>query len=167
MIVQKSRKPLPLALVCDFSASPARLCALLTSVPPFTSMATMLCVFSFTRPQSSAFPDLLHHRFAEQPIQPRLVAFPLPAEPSHHVGVQAHRELLFHRPIKGIADGVFPEALGERWNLGKVDFRIRPLRKPGQLALASGRHRTVSQRSAHESAHNVFAPSGWLGVPRS
>src|SRR5271157_737848 len=42
IIVQKSRKPLPLALVCDFSASPARLYALLTSVPPFTSIATWL-----------------------------------------------------------------------------------------------------------------------------
>jgi len=62
----------------------------------------------------------------------------VPAEPSHHVGVQAHGELLLHWPIERITDSVFPEALFEWRNVRKIDFGIWPLREMGQLALRAG-----------------------------
>jgi hypothetical protein len=63
---------------------------------------------------SSASLDVFQHRFPEHLIQPGLMALSLPAEPGHHVGIQAHGELPLRRPIIRIADGVLPEAFSER-----------------------------------------------------
>ncbi len=52
---------------------------------------------------------LFLHRFAKRPIQSRLIARCWALEPSHHVRVQAHRELLFGSAAKGIADDVFQD----------------------------------------------------------
>ncbi len=60
---------------------------------------------------------LFLRRFAKQSVQSRLVVFSLAPEPSHHVGVQPHRELLLGSAAKGIADGVFPEFFRARRNL--------------------------------------------------
>jgi len=90
----------------------------------------------------------------------------LPPEPSHHIGVQAHCELLLDRPIKRIADGVFPKALFERRNVWKVCLRIRPRSELGQLAPAGWRHSVVSQVLRTSLLITLSLLSGWLGAPR-
>jgi hypothetical protein len=61
-------------------------------------------------PISSASLDVLQHRIPEHIVEPGLIASSLAAEPSHHIGVKAHGELLLHRPVERITDSVFPKS---------------------------------------------------------
>lgn len=105
---------------------------------------------------SSAFLSVFEHRFAEHTVEPGLIAPSLLAEPSHHIGVQAHGELPLHRPVQRIPDSVFPETVFERRDIRIIDLRIRALGELSQFALARGSSRAVRQCLAHEFGHNGF-----------
>ena len=84
------------------------------------------------RVEFSALLDVFQHCSPEHPVEPRLIALALPAQPSHYVGVQAHRELLLDGAIEGIADCVTPEFFGEFGEVGEIDFIVWGAVGPGR-----------------------------------
>jgi hypothetical protein len=69
--------------------------------------------------------DFVEHAFTENGVGAGLVAFASLLQPRDDVGVEAHGDGLLHRTVEFAADGIFPGAEWELWNVGGVDLAIR------------------------------------------
>lgn len=110
--------------------------------------------------------EVAEHGSAEESVGAGLIALALLAKPSDDVRIEAKSELLLYRPIKGIADGIPPEFLGELRDVREVKGAVWTGRELCQTALASSGHRARREFLSHDFRHNGDAPFAWLSWRR-
>ena len=105
----------------------------------------------------------LQHGFAQDGIDPCLIALALALEPQQYIRIDANRCRLLGRLVERVFDGMLPELVRQRRNVAVVDLAVGQGRQRLQLGLLCGRQgRQVCQINfvVHGLAHSVSFP--WI-----
>lgn len=100
--------------------------------PLCVSAIPLHCPRTLARPcrtlrRTSSARSLVFHGRAQDTVEPRLIAPPIPFEPAKHIRIKLHRHVLFHR--RPGRSRLLEKRVIQRWDLRIVDV---PLPEPGQ-----------------------------------